>query len=137
MATASRGCSRPGAWTLREAGNGPVVTRSSSTFGMSFAGESGAESGIVDLRCACGTKTREHLRRGGRLSPRCSCPYAGTTRIRFEGLPRPILTGRRRLSPLAGHPLDKAIIRRVFPVRQEYGSASRSYGDGGENEFEV
>ena len=21
--------------------------------------------------------------------PRCSCPYAGTTRIRFEGLPRP------------------------------------------------
>src|SRR5712672_3896316 len=39
--------SRPGAWTLREAGNGPVVTRSSSTLGMSFADESGAESGIA------------------------------------------------------------------------------------------
>src|SRR5712691_11265773 len=24
-----------------------------------------------------------------RLLPRCSCPYAGTTRIRFEGFPRP------------------------------------------------
>ena len=47
--------------------------------------------------------------------PRCSCPYAGTTRIRFEGLPRPIFSGRRRLSPLPGHPLDAAIIRRVSP----------------------
>src|ERR1700760_2883464 len=63
----------------------------------------------------------EHLRRGGRLLPRCSCPYAGTTRIRFEGLPRPIISSRRRLSPLSGHPLDLAIIRKVSPTRQGYG----------------
>jgi hypothetical protein len=54
--------------------------------------------------------------------PRCSCPYAGTTRIRFEGLPRPTYSssssGRRRLSPLSGHPLDWAIIRKVSPMRQ-------------------
>ena len=43
--------SRPRTRILREAGNGPVVTRSSSTFGMSFADASGAESGIMDLRC--------------------------------------------------------------------------------------
>src|SRR5207302_8580115 len=59
IATETPGCIRPGAWTLREAGNGPVVTRSSSTFGMSFAAESGAESGIVGLRCASCTATRE------------------------------------------------------------------------------
>jgi hypothetical protein len=53
--------------------------------------------------------------------PRCSCPYAGTTRIRFEGLPRPIFSGRRRLSPLSGHPLDSAIIRKLSPVRQGCG----------------
>ena len=53
--------------------------------------------------------------------PRCSCPYAGTTRIRFEGLPRPISSGRRRLSPLSGHPLDSAIIRKLSPVRQGCG----------------
>ena len=52
IATESSGCSLPRACSLREAGKGPVVTRSSSTFGMSFAVESGAESGIVDLRCA-------------------------------------------------------------------------------------
>ena len=40
-------------------GNGPVVTRSSSTFGMSFEDGSGAKSGVVDLRCASCTKTRE------------------------------------------------------------------------------
>src|SRR5215472_7240402 len=59
-------------------------------------------------------KDPRYPRRGGRLSPRCSCPYAGTTRIRFEGLPRI----RRPLSPLSGHPLDAAIIRRVRPCRQ-------------------
>src|ERR1700760_3959624 len=58
MATEISGCCRPRAWTLREAGNAPVVTRSSSTFGMSFADGSGAESGIVDLRCTGCTKTR-------------------------------------------------------------------------------
>src|SRR5271155_2547919 len=63
----------------------------------------------------------EHLRRGGRLLPRGSCPYAGTTRIRFEGLPRPILSGRRRLSPLSGHPLDRAIIRNLPPAGQGWG----------------
>src|ERR1700740_476987 len=62
-----------------------------------------------------------HLRRGGRLLPRGSCPYAGTTRIRFEGLPRPIFSGQRRLSPLSGHPLDLAIIRKVPPVGQGCG----------------
>src|SRR5438067_11609711 len=60
----------------------------------------------------------KHLRREGRLLPRGSCPYAGTTRIRFEGLPRPIFSGRRRLSPLSGHPLDLAIIRRLSPAGQ-------------------
>src|SRR5215467_14651002 len=59
----------------------------------------------------------EHLRGEGRLLPRCSCPYAGTTRIRFEGFPRPC-SGRRPLSPLSGHPLDAVIIRRVCPGRQ-------------------
>src|ERR1700758_881675 len=63
----------------------------------------------------------KQLRRGGRLLPRGSCPYAGTTRIRFEGLPRPIFSGRRRLSPLSGHPLDLAIIRRVSLMRQGRG----------------
>jgi len=53
--------------------------------------------------------------------PRCSCPYAGTTRIRFEGLPRPTFPGRRPLSPLSGHPLDSAIIRKLYPVRQGCG----------------
>jgi hypothetical protein len=53
--------------------------------------------------------------------PRGSCPYAGTTRIRFEGLPRPIFPGRRRLSPLSGHPLDLAIIRKLSPVGQGCG----------------
>src|SRR3984893_16589620 len=59
-----------------------------------------------------------HLRRGGRLLPRGSCPYAGTTRIRFEGLPRPIFSGRRRLSPPSGAPLASAVIRRQLRARQ-------------------
>src|SRR5215472_10086363 len=58
IATAISGCMRPRAWTLRDAGNGPVVTRSSSIFGMSFADGSGAESGIVDLRCAIAQRFR-------------------------------------------------------------------------------
>jgi len=53
--------------------------------------------------------------------PRGSCPYAGTTRIRFEGLPRPVVSSRRRLSPLSGHPLDLAIIRKLSPVGQGCG----------------
>jgi hypothetical protein len=57
--------------------------------------------------------------------PRCSCPYAGTTRIRFEGLPRSTFSGRRRLSPLSGHPLDLAIIRKVSPVGQGCGSMTQ------------
>jgi hypothetical protein len=60
--------------------------------------------------------------------PRCSCPYAGTTRIRFEGLPRPIFSGRRRLSPLSGHPLDAAIIRKLSPVRRFDDGGSRAAG---------
>ena len=48
--------------------------------------------------------------------PRCSCPYAGTTRIRFEGLPRPSSIS----APCQGHPLDRAIIRRVSAARQGY-----------------
>jgi hypothetical protein len=48
----------------------------------------------------------------GGFLPRCSCPYAGTTRIRFEGLPRPIFPGRRRLSHLSG---------KLSPVRQGCG----------------
>src|SRR5262249_22368122 len=39
----------------------------------------------------CHFSDPEHLRGGVRLLPRCSCPYAGTTRIRFEGLPRRVL----------------------------------------------
>ena len=46
--------------------------------------------------------------------PRCSCPYAGTTRIRFEGLPRPSGIS----APCRGHPLDEPIIRRVIARRQ-------------------
>ena len=91
---------------------------------IAMAKEAGAL--IVDLRFTGCTKTREQLRRGGRLLPRCSCPYAGTTRIRFEGLPSPAPTlprmrggwggdGRRSLSPLSGHPLDSPIIGRAPP----------------------
>jgi len=57
--------------------------------------------------------------------PRGSCPYAGTTRIRFEGLPRPVVSSRRRLSPLSGHPLDLTIIRKLTPAGQGCGSMTQ------------
>jgi hypothetical protein len=60
--------------------------------------------------------------------PRCSCPYAGTTRIRFEGFPRPDHMGQRRLSPLPGHPLEATIIRGVSHGRQ--GGRRRGATDG-------
>src|ERR1700719_835993 len=99
-------CNLPRAWTLREAGKGPVVTRSSSTFGMSFADESGAESGIVGLRCTSCTNTREASakRRAAFAAVFLSLRRHDPDQVRRVAAPH--LLGRRRLSPLSGHPLD-------------------------------
>jgi len=44
--------------------------------------------------------------------PRCSCPYAGTTRIRFEGLPRPTAASQ----PPDGAPLGRSDYLQSVPL---------------------
>src|SRR5712672_1894971 len=111
--------SRPGAWTLREAGNGPVVTRSSSTLGMSFADESGAESGIAASVVPSRRSGASAKRRAAFAAVFLSLRRHDPDQVRRVAAPT--FPGRRPLSPLSGHPLDSAIIRKLYPVRQGCG----------------
>src|SRR5215469_17263719 len=118
MATAISEWSWPLTCILRDAGNGPVVTCSSSILGARFAGESGAASGIVDLHAAVAHRRRTEF--GCRER---SCPSAGTSRIRFKGFPRPAYSGPAVSQPPAGAPLGHAIIGAGRGGRQEAGRA--------------
>src|SRR5712672_2405961 len=100
--------SRPGTWTLREAGNGPVVTRSSSTFGMSFADGSGAESGIwisvapVERRPGSICEEEVGFCRSVPV-PTPARPGSGS-----KGFRAPIDYGPAASRPLAGAPLGRS-----------------------------
>jgi hypothetical protein len=125
----------PRAWTLREAGNGPVVTRSSSTLGTNFAAASGAESGIVDLRCTGCTKTRVFREEEVGFCRGVPVPTPARPGSGSKGCRAPLIVGRRRLSPLPGHPLDATIIRRLSPCRQDRHRRSGSRGGGAASRF--
>ena len=118
----SRRWRAPATWTLREAGNGPVVTRSSSTFGGELGGREW--SGIGHRRSPLrrlnddpghDARRRFGFRRGVPV-PTPARPGSGS-----KGFRAPAISGRRRLSPLPGHPLDDAIIRRGPRRRQGCG----------------
>src|SRR5207249_1094630 len=83
---------------LREDGNAPVVTCGTTV-------ESGAESGIVGLRCEDPDLAMWGWYSPGNSLDGRSYPYAGTTRIRFEGFARPTDARTSASQPLPGAPL--------------------------------
>src|SRR4029077_6259166 len=117
---------RPRAWTLREAGNAPVVTRSSSTFGMSFADGSGAESGIVDLRCTGCTKTRgaSAKRRAAFAAVFLSLRRHDPDQVRRVAAPH--LLGLAASQPPVGAPLGLGDYPQTIP-----GASRLRFDDGG------
>ena len=62
--------------------------------------------------------------------PQRSCPYAGTTRIRFEGLPRPEKFGPAASQPPAGAPLGRGDYpqRTAPPSRLRFDDMSQRSG---------
>ena len=96
MATRRFGWRSPGTKTLREAGNGPVETLKSWLTMPS------------GMRRLLAHKTTDRDPDAGRRAclrwGDCSCPYAGTIRIRFEGFPQ------RGVSAPTGHPLESPTV---------------------------
>src|SRR5438132_6748013 len=115
---------RPATWTLREAGKGPVVTsagvtRGSAPFPLSEVDGRGAESGMVGLRL---TKTR--ISRCGEWFARQFAGWAFLSLRRYDPDQVQRVSAPRKFrasdisAPSPGHPLDRAIIRRV-PARRQ------------------
>src|SRR6267154_2623656 len=105
-------CRRPETYTFREDGNEPVVTCGSAPLALRAAVGRGAESGMIGLRLRIPGSSDV----GNWYSPKRSYPYAGTTRIRFEGFPRPEFSGQRYLSPFPGAPLGLPQLFAVCPA---------------------
>src|SRR5436190_593079 len=124
-------CRRPATYIFREDGNEPVVTCGSAPLALRATIGRGAESGMLGLRL----KTRIGSDVGNWYSPASSSvgrsyPYAGTTRIRFEGFPRPAnFPGQRYLSPFAGAPLGLRDYSQCAPPPSSGVGAGRAGGE--------